>query len=211
MPLTTLATAMTLSAALFASAGAVPEPKAARPVQPFVEVDETAYASADWPEHNTDLYAKDLQGKKLPVALGQETWLTEEQDLNGKVLVLDFWATWCGPCIAAGPKLAKAQKDGKGDVTVVAISGQSEGIDKVRSYLDENEPKWVYLHDEDQRVFAPFESRGIPLVVVLSTDGVIRWMGNPHEKEFGKVVSQITENDPMIKALRAARAEPADG
>ncbi|RMH30787.1 MAG: TlpA family protein disulfide reductase [Planctomycetota bacterium] len=181
--------------------GLSPEPG----TQP-VEVDATAYATADWPAHNRGrLYAKDMQGKELPVKLGNETWLTEEKDLSGKVLVLDFWATWCGPCIAASPKLEKLQKDHKGNLEVVAISGQGEDEQTVRSWLEKKGDKIGYNHvfDAEQRVYKPLGITGIPHVVVLSTDGVIRWQGNPHEKDFAKIVSQIVSNDPLIKAKNA--------
>lgn len=182
------------------------EPQGTAQVDPAVkapQIDPVLYKNAAWPAHNADLYAKDLQGQRLPVALGQETWLTEKQDLTGKVLVLDFWATWCGPCIAAEPKLEKLMTDHAGKLAVVGISGQREEQSKVESHLEKHEPKWVYLHDDEQRVFKPFESRGIPLVVVVSTDGMIRWMGNPHQKEFSTVVGEVIAADPLIKAKSA--------
>lgn len=221
MPILSIVSAASVSSAiLLAGAGGtgvvLPEPQTTKSAitEPAtvstpgpIEVDPTAYATANWPSHNKDLYANDFQGKKLAVPLGGETWLTEETDLNGRVLVLDFWATWCGPCIAAGPKLEKAKKDAKGAVEIVAISGQGETADTIRSYLGQHEPKWTYLHDDAQRAFKPFESRGIPLVVVLSTDGVVRWMGNPHAKAFAKAVDQVVKNDPLIQAIRAAKAD----
>jgi len=85
-------------------------------------------------------------------------------------------------------------------VQVVGISGQRDPIERVRSHLDEHQPRWVYLHDDEQRVFKPFESRGIPLVVVVSTDGVVRWMGNPHQEDFTDVVRKVVEADPMVRA-----------
>ncbi len=182
---------------------AEPQTAPAEPAAKAPQVDPGLYKTAAWPAHNPDLYAKNLQGQKLPVPLGQEVWLTEKQDLTGKVLVLDFWATWCGPCIAAEPKLEKLMKDHAGKVVVIGISGQREEQSKVESHLETHEPKWVYLHDNEQRVFKPFESRGIPLVVVLSTDGVIRWMGNPHHKEFNDIVGQVIAADPLIKAKSA--------
>jgi thiol-disulfide isomerase/thioredoxin len=195
-----------VSIALLAGGLMSAEPQGSAPVAPAAkapQVDPALYKNAAWPAHNTDLYAKDLQGQRLPVALGQETWLTEKQDLTGKVLVLDFWATWCGPCIAAEPKLEKLTKDFAGKVAVIGISGQREEQSKVESHLAKHEPKWVYLHDAEQRVYKPFESRGIPLVVVVSTDGVIRWMGNPHHKEFHAIVGQVIAADPLIKAKSA--------
>jgi len=158
-----------------------------------------AYDTAAWPAHNDDLYAKDVQGKALPTALGKETWLTDKVDTKGKVVVLDFWATWCGPCIAASPKLDKLQKDHADNLAVLAIAGQRDPIDNVRSYVEENPVAYSHLYDADQSVFKPLESKGIPLVVVMSTDGTVRWMGNPHEPDFLKAVNAVLKADPMIE------------
>jgi thiol-disulfide isomerase/thioredoxin len=195
-----LTSLMSAALALTMLSGGIAEPAA--PTTPVVE--PAKYAQAAWPAHNpTVTHAKDLQGQRLPVSLGQETWLTEKQDLTGKVLVLDFWATWCGPCIAATPKLTNIQRTHQGHLAVVGISGQREGIEKVQSYLESKKPTFAYVHDAEQRVYKPFEARAIPLVVVVSTDGVIRWMGNPHEKAFEEIVKQVVEADPLIKANRA--------
>jgi thiol-disulfide isomerase/thioredoxin len=176
------------------------EPGQAQVSEAQPPVDAEAYADADWPAHNKNLYAKDLQGQPLPVKLGEEQWLTEKQKLDGKVLVLDFWATWCGPCIAANPKLEKLHKQYLDDLSVVAISGQREDVSTVQSFLEDKRTIYPHLHDDEQRVFKPFESRGIPLVVVLSTDGVVRWMGNPHQKEFQEAVDQVLRADPLVRA-----------
>lgn len=195
-----LTSLMSAALSLTMLAGGMAEPA----VQPAPVVEAAAYAAAAWPAHNPSVtYAKDLQGQKLPVPLGKETWLTEKKDLTGKVLVLDFWATWCGPCIAATPKLTNVQKSHEGHLAVVAISGQRESIEKVQAYLESKTPTFAYVHDAEQRVYKPFEPRGIPLVVVVSTDGVIRWMGNPHEKAFEEIVRQVVDADPLIKAKRA--------
>jgi len=159
----------------------------------------SAYDTAAWPSHNTDLYAKDFQGKALPVSLGSETWLTEKVETQGKVVVLDFWATWCGPCRAASPILDKLQKGNKDSLAVLAIAGQRDPIENVRSYVNEHPVSYAHLYDEKQSVYKPFESRGIPLVVVMSTDGVVRWMGNPHEPDFIPAVEAVLKADPKIE------------
>jgi thiol-disulfide isomerase/thioredoxin len=170
-----------------------------------IKVDPALYAAADWPAHNPDLYAEDFQGKKLAAPLGKETWLTPKQNLDGKVLLLDFWATWCGPCIAATPRLADLQKAHPQGLAVVGVSGQGEDAETIRSYLAEHKPSFAYIHDDAQTVFKPFKSRGIPLVVVVSTDGVVRWMGNPFSETFKPAVEQIVKADPLVKARAVAQ------
>ncbi|MFK7759733.1 MAG: TlpA disulfide reductase family protein [Phycisphaerales bacterium] len=159
-----------------------------------------AYTNAAWPAHNDDLYANNLQGKTLPVALGNETWLSESVQTQGKVVVLDFWATWCPPCRAASPILDELQKENADTLAVLAISGQREEIDDVKSYVADNEVAYAHLFDANQSVYKEFESRGIPLVVVMSTDGMIRWMGNPHEEGFLPAVKQTLSVDPAVQS-----------
>ena len=170
--------------------------------------DAAAYASAAWPDHTPRerLSASNFQGKSLPVPFGSEKWLTEkpETPLNERVLVLDFWATWCRPCIAASPKLAKLQKEHKDDLMVIAVGG-SEPEKAVRDYLDEHGAKYHHTFDGERKVSRALGVQGIPHVVILSTDGMIRWQGNPlADPEFNDVVKQIVAADPGVQARREA-------
>lgn len=166
------------------------------------KVDSALYGNAQWPAHNKGegLYAKDLQGQTLPVAMGTETWISKETKLEGKVVILDFWATWCPPCRSAMPILDKMQKANPENLAVLAIGGQSENEATVREFLAEHKESIHNLFDADQSVFKAFESKGIPLVVVMSTDGVIRWIGNPHDEQFQPAVKQVLSVDPVIVA-----------
>ena len=164
-------------------------------------VEPVAYQSADWPRHNRgELYAKNNQGNKLPVALGSETWLTEKVDTAGKVVVLDFWATWCPPCRKFLPIADRIQKQYKDDVAILAISGQNDPMDNVKSYIGEHPASYAHLYDSSQKVFSSLNVRAIPHVVILSTDGVIRWQGNPLVPDFQKALAQVVKEDPVIQA-----------
>lgn len=173
------------------------------------EISTEAYANAAWPAHNEDLYSKDFQGQALPVALGTEIILAGQVNAEGKVstagkvVVLDFWATWCGPCRAASPILDELQKENQDSLAVLAIAGQRDPESDVRSYVAEHKVSYANLYDTDQSVYKPFESKGIPLVVVISTDGIIRWIGNPHDEAFLVAVNQTLEVDPALQMMEA--------
>jgi len=157
------------------------------------------YASASWPRHNTgELYASDNQGKQLPVALGNEKWLTKEVETEGKVIMLDFWATWCGPCKQFSPIANKLQIKHRDKLAVLAISGQNDPESKVQSYIDQNSVAYSHLYDASQSVYKSLNVRGIPHVVLMSTDGVIRWQGFPMDPSFEKALEQILDADPML-------------
>lgn len=162
-----------------------------------------AYDNAAWPAHNEDLYSKDFQGQALPVALGKETWISKAVDTTGKVVVLDFWATWCPPCRAASPILDELQKENPDSLAVMAIAGQRDPESDVRSYVAEHKVSYANLYDTEQAVYKPFESKGIPLVVVISTDGIIRWIGNPHDEAFLAAVNKTIAVDPALQELEA--------
>jgi len=170
------------------------------------------YASADWPSHNkAKLSAKNLQGKALPVALGSEEWLTKEKPIEGKVLVLDFWATWCGPCRAASPKLETIQREYEGKLEVLAIGGASDDERNHRKYVIANPKAYSNLYDKKDNINNALAVRGIPHTVIMSTDGVIRWQGNPLNGDFEKIVKQVVEADPMLKDGASTHNMPSDG
>lgn len=165
-----------------------------------------------WPAHNTGaINALDLQGQTLPVPAGTETWLTGQPDraVGEHVLVLDFWATWCRPCITASPKLDRIQRDHEGDVLVLAFSGLSAGKRwpedeaTIRRYIESHPVAYAHLHDPSRAVYQLVKPSGIPHAVVISTDGVVRWQGNPHDPRLPHVIDAVVRADPGLAGRRA--------
>ncbi len=172
---------------------------------------DDAYAQANWPATNKakQLYAKNVQGKPLPVPFGKtEKWLSKKVPVEGRVVVLDFWATWCGPCIKASPILDRLQKKLGDDVRVIGVSGQARGSrfpedeEAIRAFMKKHKVAYSHVNDMSQAMYRSIGIRAIPHAIVMSSDGVVRWQGNPNAQNFSKIVEQVVDSDPWVKARR---------
>lgn len=102
-------------------------------------------------------------------------------DYKGKIVVLDFWATWCGPCIASMPHTQEVAAATKAKDVVVLASGTSDTRDKFEAWLQANGAKFpdlVFSYDPAER--GPerasaklYKVDGIPTQFVIGRDGVI--------------------------------------
>ncbi|MGD8749171.1 MAG: redoxin domain-containing protein, partial [Balneolaceae bacterium] len=94
------------------------------------------------------------------------------KDLRGKVVVLDFWATWCGPCREAHPHLQKLYEEYKNDGLVV-LGINSESKAKVQHYMQENGYTFTNLMDPDQSVGINYRVDAIPSVFIINRKGIV--------------------------------------
>jgi len=157
------------------------------------------YSGAVWPMHNEgNLYAKkDSQGKRLPIPLLEnEEWVSEERSLEDKVLVLDFWVSSSSSGNKAAKIYTKLLETHAGKVEIVGISG-SEDKEKILRKLQSKKRDFAQLYDSDQTLFEALGISSTPHVIILSTDGIIRWQGFPLDKKFNESIEQIIEADPI--------------
>lgn len=124
---------------------------------------------------NKKMYAKSFYHQKAP-ELEVEKWLSEEPDTKGKFVMIDFWATWCGPCKRAIPEVNKWAAKYSDKMVVIGLSDETE--EKV---LKMKSPVMEYYSaiDTKHRMKSTLQVSGIPHVIVIDPQGIVRWQGFP--------------------------------
>ena len=171
---------------------------------------EPIIESGDFPVFSNPLPSSaDLRGKRAP-NFYVENWITRKPDGDGKVVIVDFWATWCGPCIRAIPHMNELQAQFKNDVVCIGISDEqlnafNSGLQKKN--LGPGNIKYSLALDSTGSMKKNFAIRGIPHVAVMSSDWVVRWQGHP-SRLTKKIVQQIIDADSGLRTGNTAGGLP---
>jgi thiol-disulfide isomerase/thioredoxin len=127
------------------------------------------------------------------------------EDFEGKVVLLSFWATWCGPCVAAMPDLKRIHARHQKDPFVMVGVNMDHEPDLMERFIVEKKIPWAQTLDEGQRLRTQFGIKGIPAEIVIDHEGVLVGRSAGWSSGMGGAL-----NDRIESALdRAKRAQPA--
>ncbi|MPY87079.1 MAG: redoxin domain-containing protein [Luteitalea sp.] len=128
----------------------------------------------------------------LPDTNGKQVRLS---DFQGKVLAINFWATWCGPCRVEIPHFIELQERYQDkDFTFVGISVEDDSLDPIKEFAKAYKINYPVLQGtHDAALQQEYPLPGIPVTLLLARDGTVckRFIGFPGEEPFEEAIKAL--------------------
>lgn len=138
----------------------------------------SVFAEREQPKlgHNMSVISKPVQAPGFVLDDMDEIQFNFRQ-LRGKVVLLNFWATWCPPCVREMPSLERLHQKFKSDNFVVLAINQMEDDDIVFAFTGQLSayPTFTILFDKTSSVSADYNVRGLPTTYLIDKKGMIRY------------------------------------
>jgi peroxiredoxin len=148
----------------------------------------------DNPRRARENYAPDFQ---LTTIKGQTF---ASGDFRGRVVVLDFWATWCPPCRASVGEIRELTRKYPSDKVVVLSVSADKDDAKWREFVQQKNMDWLQSRDADEHVLKTMGVHAFPTYIVIDTEGIIRdrIVGeNPQQTIVGRLKDQLAKMLPQ--------------
>jgi thiol-disulfide isomerase/thioredoxin len=150
-----------------AGGAAAPSPSNAGPVREGLEAPDFSYATVD----------------------GASSKLS---DHRGSVVLINLWASWCGPCISEMPDIGQLKQENP-NLVVLAVN-VSDDPTEARNYIDEAGYDFAWILDESGEIGSRYPTEGIPYTIIVDKDGTVSsiFLGSPRDplSDYGKAIQQ---------------------
>ena len=122
-----------------------------------------------------------------------EKWLTEEPQTEGRFVLLDFWATWCTPCLRMIPTLNQLQEEYGDQLVIIGLSEETE--EEVRQF---REPAILYsvAIDTKKHLQGEYAVAGLPYGVLIEPGGTVVYQGYGLDEEIVRNVLSVASGKP---------------
>lgn len=152
-------------------------------------------------------------GDKAP-SLNITDWLANvpaDKSLEGRPVVVDFWATWCGPCIKAVPHFNELKTEFASNKELLFLSMSDEKPEKINRSLKRINFQSAVVTDAAGKTHEAFQINAIPVTYLIDKAGIIQWMGSP-ELLTATIIQQFLageplESSPKVEIVEAEESE----
>jgi thiol-disulfide isomerase/thioredoxin len=124
--------------------------------------------------------------------------------MGGRVVLIDFWATWCGPCNVELPHIKQIAKEFAGQPLVIISVSWDSDEEKWKQFIQKNEMTWVQYRDANHALSDKFEVSAIPHYFTIDSDGVLTsemvGSGSDVEGKLKKLIAKARESQPPAQA-----------
>ena len=150
----------------------------------------------DWIGHPAlDFEVTDLKGKSLSL-----------EAYRGQVVLLDFWATWCGPCIAEMPNVRRTYEKYKHQKFQIIGISLDRSMEPLKTYIEKEQLGWVHYWDNANKVSSIYRVRAIPSTFLIDGEGIIR-KTNLRGAALKKAVAELVKENLTKPAPKKEETE----
>ena len=130
----------------------------------------------------------------------------DSDDLRGKIVLVDFWGTWCPPCRESIPSLANlAKRFTKEPFALISVDVGDE-TDQWRAFIQKNKMTWPQHQDRTGKVQRAFQVRSFPTYVLIDAEGVVRYRSSGFSLTTGVAIEDAVKKS--LKALAKSGPPP---